>query len=84
MFIRYFPVFAWSFAVADNFIKFMTDKWLECVPFLRVFCNFNMFTIIQSGNITADPRYWQKRCCGEAGYFEEIIYFVVLIVFIMA
>lgn len=39
-------------AVADNFVYlFLTEKWAECIPYLRIFCISFMFYPINSSNL---------------------------------
>lgn len=41
-------------ACADNIVKvILTDKWVECIPFLRIFCLVYMFYPIHTANLNA-------------------------------
>lgn len=41
-------------AVAEPFVSFLlTDKWLPCIPFLRVFCVIYLFQPIHTANMQA-------------------------------
>lgn len=48
------PLMMGLFFCADNVVKLiLTDKWLPCVPFLRIFCITYMFQPIHTANLNA-------------------------------
>lgn len=49
-----FPIMMGLFATADNIIVILlTDKWLPCVPFMRILCLSYMLTPISTANLQA-------------------------------
>ena len=45
------PMMIGFFIVAENFVSvILTDKWLECVPYIRIFCVVYMFKPIKNIN----------------------------------
>ena len=44
----------------------LTDKWIECVPYLQVFCLMYLFTPIQTANLNA------IKAIGKSGVFLKI------------
>lgn len=48
------PLMMGLFAVADPLIRILlTDKWIQCVPFLRIFCITYMFFPVHTANLNA-------------------------------
>ena len=42
------------FAISENLVKILyTEKWLECVPYLKVVCIQQCFSIINTANLQA-------------------------------
>lgn len=47
-----FPLMLGLFAVSDNLVfVLLTEKWMPCSVYLRIFCISCMFNIIQTGNL---------------------------------
>ncbi len=68
------PIMLGLFAIAPNFVKLiLTDKWLGCVPYLRIFCVTYMFYPIHTANLNA------IKAVGRSDLFLklEIIKFIV-------
>lgn len=42
-----------AFCAEPFIIVLLTDKWLQCVPFLRIFCITNMFYPVHTANLNA-------------------------------
>lgn len=48
------PLMIGLFVCAESFVSFiLTDKWLPCVPYLRIFCITFMFYPIHTANLNA-------------------------------
>ena len=58
----------------------LTDKWLPCVPYMRIFCITYMFWPIHSANLNAIKasivgqiiNTWPNRKLLKYGYFEQL------------
>lgn len=75
-----FPMMIGMIAVADNMISvLLTDKWLECVPYLRLCCIFWMFQPIQTANIQALKAIGRSDICLKLEIVKKIIGFALLI-----
>ena len=54
-------------ACAEPFIRFLlTDKWIECVPFLQIFCVIYMFYPMHTANMQA------IKALGHSGIFLKL------------
>ena len=75
-----FPMMIGMIAVAENMISvLLTDKWLECVPYLRLCCIFWMFQPIQTANIQALKAIGRSDICLKLEIVKKIIGFTLLI-----
>ncbi len=46
-----FPFMLGFYAIADNFVEvILTEKWMQIVPYIRIFCIVFMFDMIHIGN----------------------------------
>ena len=79
-----FPVMLGFFAIADNFVHVvLTDKWMDAVPYIRIFCIAFMFDMVHIGNCEA------IKAMGKSGTYlliegiKKSLYFVTIIVFLL-
>ena len=79
-----FPLMIGLCAVGDKFIELLlTDKWIDAVPYLRIFCVASMFDMINIGNcetIKAMGRsdiFLIMEIIKKAGYFLVIGMFLL-------
>lgn len=79
-----FPTMLGLFSIAENMVMLLlTEKWIEIVPYIRVFCIAYMFDVIHVGNcetIKAMGRsdvYLKMEIIKKTCYFIIIAFFVV-------
>lgn len=75
------PLMIGMIALAEPFVSLvLTDKWLACVPYMRIFCITSMFLPITTANLNA------IKAMGRSDYFlkleivKKIIGVVVLLI----
>lgn len=67
--------------VADPFIRLLlTDKWLLCVPFLRIFCITFMFYPIHTANLNAIKAMGKSDLFLKLEILKKIVGIVLLVV----
>lgn len=79
-----FPMMLGFFAVSNNFVLIvLTEKWMEAVPYIKIFCVAYMFEMIHIGNcetIKAMGRsdiYLIIEIIKKIGYFITIALFLI-------
>lgn len=79
-----FPMMLGFFAVADKFVLvILTEKWIDAVPYIKIFCIAYMFEMIHVGNcetIKAMGRsdiYLVMEIIKKVGYFLTIGLFLI-------
>lgn len=67
--------------VAESFVSLiLTDKWLPCVPLLRLFCIFYLFQPIHTANTQAIKAIGKSDLCFKLEIFRDAIQLVVLLI----
>lgn len=67
-------------ACAENIVKLLlTDKWLFCVPFLRIFCITYMFFPIHTANLNAIKAVGRSDLFLKLEIIKKIVGFVILL-----
>ena len=76
-----FPLLVGLFVVADSLvIVLLTDKWLDAVPFIRIFCLAYMLMPIQISNIEAIKALGYSNVILKLEVIKKIIEAVILVV----
>lgn len=61
------PMMVGFLICSENIISiFLTDKWLPCIPFLKIFCIYYMFLPIHTANLNA------IKALGHSGVFLKL------------
>lgn len=67
-------------ACAENIVKLLlTDKWLFCVPFLRIFCITYMFFPIHTANLNAIKAVGRSDLFLKLEIIKKVVGFVILL-----
>lgn len=67
-------------ACAENVVKLLlTDKWLPCVPFLRIFCITYMFFPIHSANLNAIKAVGRSDLFLTLEIIKKVYGFIILV-----
>lgn len=67
-------------ACAENIVKLLlTDKWLFCVPFLRIFCITYMFFPIHTANLNAIKAVGRSDLFLKLEIIKKIVGFIILL-----
>lgn len=75
------PMMIGLFVCAESFVSFiLTDKWLPCVPFLRIFCVTFMFYPIHTANLNAIKATGRSNVLLKLEILKDFFSIVVLIV----
>ena len=89
MFIRttsfvVFPMMLGFFAVADNFVwVVLTEKWMQCVYYMRVFCVACMFSMIHIGNCETIKALGRSDVYLVIEIIKKVCYLVVIVLFVI-
>lgn len=69
-----FPIMVGLFGIAEPLIRFLlTDKWINCVPYLRLCCIYWMIQPIQTANIQAIKAAGRSDICLKLEIIKKII-----------
>lgn len=79
-----FPLMLGFFAVAEDFVLiFLTEKWIQSVFYIRIFCLCSMFDIIAIGNCET------IKAIGKSGVYllieiiKKSLYFLTIFLFVL-
>lgn len=76
-----FPLFWGLMAIGDNLIvTLLTEKWLQSVELLRIFCVYYMFNHVHSANLQAIKAIGKSNIFLKLEYIKKAIEIIVLIV----
>lgn len=76
-----FPMLAGLMAVADPMIRLLlTEKWMPCVPFLRLGCLYWMFQPMQTANYQAIKAVGRSDICLKLEFVKKSIGVVPILV----
>lgn len=79
-----FPAMMGLFAVCDKFVLLLlTDKWIEIVPFIRIFCFAYMFDMINIGNCETIKAMGRSDIYLIIEIIKKICYFIVIGIFLI-
>lgn len=68
-------------AVSDNFIRLLlTDKWIECVPLLKIFCIIYLFQPIHTANMQAIKALGRSDIYLKLEIIKKTIELIILII----
>lgn len=74
------PLMIGLFAAADSVVKVvLTEKWLQCVPYLRIFCISYMFMPIHTSNLNAIKAVGRSDLFLKLEIIKKIVGIVVVI-----
>lgn len=74
------PIMMGMFFVATPMIRLiLTEKWLPCVPYLRIFCVVYMFHPIHTANLNAIKAMGQSNLILKMEIWKKIIDMIILI-----
>lgn len=80
-----FPLMIGLFVVSDTFVRVvLTEKWLEIVPFMQIFCICYMFELIQTGNLQVFKAMGRTDISLITEIIKKSVYFVIILVFVLA
>ena len=78
-----FPLMCLFFAVSESFVSILlTEKWMNAVPYIQIFCISYMFDIIHIGNLQSIKSIGRSdvtlimEIIKKASYFLIILFFV--------
>lgn len=76
-----FPIMLGMFGVAEPLIRILlTEKWIACVPFLRMCCIYWMMQPIQTANIQAIKAAGKSDICLKLEIIKKIIGFSLILI----
>ena len=76
-----FPMMAGLIAVADPMIRMLlTDKWMPCVPFLRLGCLYWVFQPMQTSNYQAIKAVGRSDICLKLEFIKKGIGIVLILI----
>ena len=79
-----FPTLLGLAAVANNLvILLITDKWIGTVPYIRIFCVFYMFQLLQTGNLQALFAIGRSDIVFKLAVIKKSINFILLFILIL-
>lgn len=78
-----FPLMCGFFAVSESFVLLLlTEKWLDAVPYIQIFCISYMFDIIQIGNLQTIKAIGRSDISLILEIIKKTSYFIIILVFI--
>lgn len=79
-----FPLMIGLMVVADTFVNVvLTDKWMEIVPFMRIFCACYMFDLVQVGNLQVFKAMGRTDISLITEVVKKAIYFLIILSFVL-
>ncbi len=79
-----FPMMMGLFCVSDTFVKvILTEKWLEIVPFLQIFCVCYMFDLVQVGNLQVFKAMGRTDITLITEIIKKSVYFLIILGFVL-
>lgn len=79
-----FPIMCGFFAISENFVLILlTEKWLQVVPYIQIFCVSYMFDIIQIGNLQTIKAIGRSDIALILEVIKKSMYFIVITMFVL-
>lgn len=79
-----FPSLLGLAAMAPNLIIWMiTDKWMEAIPYMQIFCINFMFMLLQTGNLQALNAVGRSDVVFKLAIIKKSISFILLLVLVL-
>lgn len=79
-----FPAMLGLFAVSDNFVNvILTEKWMDAVPFLRVFCIYYILESLSIGVIQTLKGIGRTDVVLKIDIFKQVIQVIVIVAFLV-
>ena len=76
-----FPIITGLIIVAEPMIRLLlTDRWISCVPFLKISCLFWMFQPSQTANVQAIKAAGRSDICLKLEIIKKVIGVVLLLI----
>lgn len=78
-----FPMMVGLMMVSDTFVKvILTEKWLDIVPFMRIFCVCYMFDLVQVGNLQVFKAMGRTDISLITEIIKKSVYFMIILAFV--
>lgn len=79
-----FPSLLGLAAVANNLVLWMlTEKWMQAVPYMQIFCINYMFMLLQTGNLQAINAIGRSDIVLKLAIIKKTINFILLFIVIL-
>lgn len=79
-----FPLMLGLFSVAKSFVEVvLTDKWVDTVPYIKIFSLSYMFNIIQVGNLEAIKAMGRSDVSLRLEIVKKSVYFAIILIFVL-
>lgn len=80
-----FPFMIGLLVVSDTFVRVvLTEKWMQIVPFMQIFCVCYMFDLVQTGNLQVFRAMGRTDISLITEIIKKSVYFVIILVFVLA
>ena len=77
-----FPLLMGFFAVADKFVMVvLTEKWMNAVPYIRIFCISYMFEMVHTGNCETIKAMGRSDLYLKMEIIKKVCYFITIGIF---
>ena len=78
-----FPLMFGFLGVAESFVKIvLTEKWVQCVPYIQVFCIASMFDMINIGNCETIKSMGRSDIYLKIEIIKKTAYFIIIGLFL--
>lgn len=78
-----FPLMVGFLTVSENFIVvLLTEKWIEAVPYVQIFCLAYMFNIVQIGNLQAIKAMGRSDIVLILEVIKKSLFFLIIAAFV--
>lgn len=78
-----FPVMIGLLALSNTFVSvFLTNKWLPCSIYIKIYCITYMVDMLNSGNLQSIRAIGRSDVILKLEVFKKSLYFVVIVLFV--
>ena len=75
------PILFGVLGVSENFVKIvLTEKWLACVPFMKIVCIQQCFTILNTINLQAIKAIGRSDTLLNLEFIKKPIYLIIIVI----
>lgn len=79
-----FPLMIGLLVVSDTFVRvILTEKWMEIVPFMQIFCIYYMFDLVQVGNLQVFKAMGRTDISLITEIIKKSVYFIIILIFVL-